>query len=104
MAKATASFEILNEVTRQDYQVVMDAAIVKGSIERQQGAVTAISGTAYEKNEQGEPTTFIGTFSGRMVDGGMMYSFSEMNHEQAEIMWAAIAVIEANIFNEPAAE
>ena len=103
MAKATASFEILNEVTRQDYQVVMDA-IVKGSIERQQGAVTSINGTAYEKNEQGEPTTFIGTFSGRMVDGEMMYSFSEMNHEQAEVMWAAIAFIEANIFNEPTAE
>ena len=94
-------FVIVNETTRQEYKVTMDTIIVTGSIDRQQGAVISINGTAYAKTAGGEQGNYVGNFNGRMVDGEMKYSFSEMNHDQAELMWEAIAIIEAAVFNTP---
>lgn len=94
-------FVIVNETTRQEYKVTMDTIIVTGSIDRQQGAVISINGTAYTKTAGGEQGNYVGNFNGRMVDGEMKYSFSEMNHDQAELMWEAIAIIEAAVFNTP---
>ena len=102
MAKTESSFVITNEVKKQEYNVTMDSVMATGSIERQQEQVTTINGTVFEKTAEGGQGNYIGNFNGRMVDGQMKYSFSEMNHEQAELVWGVIGVIEANIFNEPA--
>ena len=92
-------FEIINETTKQEYKVTMDDAIVTGNIERQQGSVISINGTLFTKTAQGTQGDYIGNFNGRMTDSGMKYSFSEMNHDQAELAWDAIAVIEDAIFD-----
>lgn len=102
MAKNENEFVIINETTREEYKVTMATAIVCGYIERQQGVLTSINGTAYVKNESGEQGDFIGNFNGRIVNGTMKYSLSELTHEQSEMMWSAIATIEENIFDQPA--
>ena len=99
-----SAFVIVNETTRQEYKVTMDTAIVTGSIDRQQGAVISINGTAFEKTSSGEQGVYIANFNGRMVDGEMKYSFSEVDKTQSELLWAAIDVIEEAIFDDENAE
>lgn len=99
---ANSTFEILSVTMRQEYKVTQNTVITTGNIDYQQNVVTAITGTLYEKTESGATGNYIGTFNGRMVDGSMKYSFSEMSHEQAELAWAAIEVIEDSIFDQNA--
>lgn len=98
------TFVIVNETTRQEYKVTMDTAIVTGSIDRQQGAVISINGTAFEKTSSGEQGVYIANFNGRMADGEMKYSFSEVDKSQSELLWDAIDVIEEAIFNDEPGE
>lgn len=99
MEKNESGFVITNEFMKQEYSVTMDDVLATGSIERQGEQVTTINGMVFEKTAEGTQGNYIGNFNGRMVDGQMKYSFSEMNHEQAELVWGVIGVIEANIFN-----
>lgn len=99
MKKNESGFVITNEFMKQEYNVTMDGVLATGSIERQGEQVTTINGMVFEKTAEGTQGNYIGNFNGRMVDGQMKYSFSEMNHEQAELVWGVIVVIEANIFN-----
>jgi hypothetical protein len=99
MEKNESGFVITNEFMKQEYNVTMDGVLATGSIERQGEQVTTINGMVFEKTAEGTQGNYIGNFNGRMVDGQMKYSFSEMNHEQAELVWGVIGVIEANIFN-----
>ena len=99
MGKNESGFVITNEFMKQEYSVTMDDVLATGSIERQGEQVTTINGMVFEKTAEGAQGNYIGNFNGRMVDGQMKYSFSEMNHEQAELVWGVIGVIEANIFN-----
>lgn len=99
MAKNESGFVITNEFMKQEYNVTMDGVLATGSIERQGEQVTTINGMVFEKTAEGAQGNYIGNFNSRMVDGQMKYSFSEMNHEQAELVWGVIGIIEANIFN-----
>ena len=99
MEKNESGFVITNEFMKQEYNVTMDGVLATGSIERQGEQVTTINGMVFEKTAEGTQGNYIGNFNSRMVDGQMKYSFSEMNHEQAELVWGVIGVIEANIFN-----
>lgn len=101
---ANSTFEILSVTMRQEYKVTQNTVITTGNIDYQQNVVTAITGTLYEKTESGATGNYIGTFNGRMVDGEMKYSFSEVDKTQSELLWAAIDVIEEAIFDNENAE
>lgn len=98
-----AKFEILEEKMVKNYKTETESAIAFGNVDYHDGEVEKIGGQVFENKEskQGE---FIGTFNGRIENGELIYTISEMTKEQYDICWEVIATIEANILPQETSE
>lgn len=56
-----------------------------------------ISGTAYKPNGEGQQGTYVGNFNGRMVNGVMKYTLSDMTRQDSMLVLDAIDEIEQYI-------
>ena len=94
-----STFNITSSTLNSNFTYVNDNLSINGSF--QQDAKTdelqTISGTAYKPNGEGQQGTYIGNFNGRMVNGVMKYTLSDMTRQDTMLVLDAIDEIEQYI-------
>ena len=97
-----STFNITSSTLNSNFTYVNDNLSINGSF--QQDAKTdelqTISGTAYKPNGEGQQGTYIGNFNGRMVNGVMKYTLSDMTIQDTMLVLNAINDIESYINGE----
>ena len=94
-----SKFNISSSTLNSNFTYENDNLSINGSF--QQDAKTdelqTISGTAYKPNGEGQQGTYIGNFNGRMVNGVMKYTLSDMTRQDTMLVLDAIDEIEQYI-------
>lgn len=94
-----STFNITSSTLNSNFNYENDNLSINGSF--QQDAKTdelqTISGTAYKPNGEGQQGTYVGNFNGRMVNGVMKYTLSDMTRQDTMLVLDAIDEIEQYI-------
>ena len=94
-----STFNITSSTLNSNFTYENDNLSINGSF--QQDAKTdelqTISGTAYKPNGEGQQGTYIGNFNGRMVNGVLKYTLSDMTRQDTMLVLDAIDEIEQYI-------
>ena len=97
-----SKFQITNSTLNSNFTYENESLSINGSF--QQDAKTdelqTISGTAYKPNGEGQQGTYIGNFNGRMVNGVLKYTLSDMTIQDTVLVLGAIEDIEKYINGE----
>ena len=98
------TFEIKSQTNNANYEYKNDVLVVTGSFVKDgsNNELISVSGSCYNKNQQGEQGDYIGNFNGYMRDGEIRYSLSEMSRRDSNKVWEAIDEIEVYITGENA--
>lgn len=94
-----SKFQITSSMLNSNFTYENDNLSINGSF--QQDAKTdelqTISGTAYMPNGEGQQGTYVGNFNGRMVNGVLKYTLSDMTRQDTMLVLDAIDEIEQYI-------
>ena len=94
-----SKFQITSSMLNSNFTYENDNLSINGSF--QQDAKTdelqTISGTAYKPAAEGQQGTYVGNFNGRMVNGVMKYTLSDMTRQDTMLVLDAIDEIEQYI-------
>ena len=94
-----SKFNITSSTLNSNFSYENDNLSINGSF--MQDAKTEelqnISGTAYKPAAEGQQGTYIGNFNGRMVNGVMKYTLSDMTRQDTMLVLDAIDEIEQYI-------
>lgn len=97
-----STFNITSSTLNSNFTYENENLSINGSF--QQDAKTdelqTISGTAYKPNGEGQQGTYVGNFNGRMVNGQMKYTISDMTIQDTMLVLNAINDIETYINGE----
>ena len=97
-----STFQITSSTLNSVFTYENDNLSINGSF--QQDAKTdelqTISGTAYKPAAEGQQGTYVGNFNGRMVNGVMKYTLSDMTIQDTVLVLGAIEDIEKYINGE----
>ena len=97
-----SKFNVVNSTLNTTYNFENENVVVNGSFQKdaQSGELQNISGTAYKPNAEGGQGQYIGNFNGRMQNGVMRYSLSDMTRQDTLVVLDAIDEIEQYINGE----
>ena len=94
-----SKFNITSSTLNSNFSYENESLCINGSF--MQDAKTEelqnISGTAYKPNVEGQQGTYVGNFNGRMVNGVMKYTLSDMTRQDTMLVLDAIDEIEQYI-------
>lgn len=93
------TFEIKSQTNNATYEYKDDNIIVQGNFVKDgsNDDLQSVSGSCYNKTQQGTQGDYIGNFNGYMRDGELRYTMSEMSRRDSNKVWDAIDAIEAEI-------
>lgn len=94
-----SEFKILISTQNDTYQYDSESLSINGVSQKdaKTDELQTISGTAYKPNGETQQGTYVGNFNGRMVDGVMKYTLSDMTRQDTMLVLDAIDEIEQYI-------
>lgn len=94
-----STFNITSSTLNSNFTYENDNLSINGSFiqDAKTDELQTISGTAYKPNGEGQQGTFVGNFNGRMVNGVMKYTLSDMTRQDTMLVLDAIDEIEQYI-------
>lgn len=89
-------FTITMSTLDNQYNYHNESVLLGGNyfVDAQTNTFKGVSGMAYSTDTDGNQGEFIGSFNGNLVEGKMIYSFSQMTEEQYQLVWAAVKELE----------
>ena len=96
-----SKFNVINSTLNTTYTFENENVVINGSFQKdaKTDELQNISGTAYQPAAEGQGQ-YIGNFNGRMVNGVMKYSLSDMTRQDTLLVLDAIDEIEQYINGE----
>ena len=97
-----SEFKILISTQNDTYQYDSESLSINGVSQKdaKTDELQTISGTAYKPNGETQQGTYVGSFNGRMVNGQMKYTLSDMTIQDTVLVLGAIEDIEKYINGE----
>ena len=97
-----SEFKILISTQNDTYQYDSESLSISGVSQKdaKTDELQNISGTAYKPNGETQQGTYVGSFNGRMVNGQMKYTLSDMTIQDTVLVLGAIEDIEKYINGE----
>lgn len=94
-----STFQITSSTLNSVFTYENESLSINGSFvqDAKTDELQNISGTAYKPNGEGQQGTYIGNFNGRMVNGVMKYTLSDMTRQDTMLVLDAIDEIEQYI-------
>lgn len=94
-----SEFKILISTQNDTYQYDSESLSINGVSQKdaKTDELQNISGTAYKPNGETQQGTYVGSFNGRMVNGVMKYTLSDMTRQDTMLVLDAIDEIEQYI-------
>lgn len=92
-------FTITMSTIDNQYNYHNDTVLLGGNyfVDAQTSTFRGVSGMAYSTDTNGNQGKFIGSFNGHLVEGEMVYSFSQMTKQQYDLVWEAVKELEPYI-------
>ena len=92
-------FTITMSTIDNQYNYHNESVLLGGNyfVDAQTNTFKGVSGMAYSTDTDGNQGEFIGSFNGNLVEGKMIYSFSQMTEEQYQIVWVAVKELESYV-------
>ena len=90
------NFTVTMSTLDNQYSYHNESVLLEGNyfVNAQTSTFIGVSGTAYSTDTEGNQGDFIGSFNGSLVEGEMVYSFSQMTKEQYDLVWVAVKELE----------
>ena len=97
-----STFNITSSTLNSNFSYENESLSINGSFQKDAKTeeLQNISGTAYKPNGEGQQGTYVGNFNGRMVNGQMKYTLSDMTIQDTVLVLGAIEDIEKYINGE----
>ena len=96
------TFNVTSSTLNTNFTYENENLVINGSFQKdaKTDELQNISGTAYQPNAEGGQGQYIGNFNGRMQNGVMRYSLSDMTRQDTLVVLDAIDEIEQYINGE----
>ena len=97
-----SKFAITSSTLNSNFSYENESLSINGSFQKDAKTddLQNISGTAYKPQGEGQQGLYVGNFNGRMVNGQMKYTLSDMTIQDTVLVLGAIEDIEKYINGE----